>query len=270
MEAVVLAGLTFVLGIATNWATSRRTLALQYDTELRRERLAVYAELWSRLEVLNKYGRESPRLSRVDAEKLVRELKQWYFQVGGIYLSQPARNDYFALQDALQHAVATASSEAASLASADDAAFEFVRVRSSRLRTSLTRDVGTRKVLKLRGDPTRPPLPSELGPVWEDAEETKITLSRRPALRLGGRYLGRAVAVSKPSGPARRKWANMRWDNEAWAIRADRQENGRRHQRQLLLESGRLVEGPDGWQPGAEEEQPPPALWKRRVNPRDS
>jgi len=54
MDAVLLAGLTFVLGIATNWATSRRTLALQYDTELRRERLAVYADLWSRLEVLNK------------------------------------------------------------------------------------------------------------------------------------------------------------------------------------------------------------------------
>jgi hypothetical protein len=29
MDAVLLAGLTFVLGIATNWATSRRTLALQ-------------------------------------------------------------------------------------------------------------------------------------------------------------------------------------------------------------------------------------------------
>src|SRR4051794_26383693 len=98
MDAVLLAGLTFVLGIATNWATTRRTLALQYDTELRRERLAVYSDLWSRLEVLNKYGRPSSRLSRVDTERLVADLKRWYFQVGGIYLSEPTRNDYFALR----------------------------------------------------------------------------------------------------------------------------------------------------------------------------
>src|SRR4051794_3392604 len=190
MDAVLLAGLTFVLGIATNWATTRRTLALQYDTELRRERLEVYADLWSRLEVLNKYGRASSRLSRTDAETLVDDLKRWYFQVGGLFLSEPTREDYFALQDALQHALATSRRDSAGLAAADDAAFEFVRVRSSRLRTSLTRDVGTRKTLKLRGEPNRPPLPSQLGR-WHDSEETTITLSRRRRLRLGSRRLGR-------------------------------------------------------------------------------
>ena len=263
MDAVFLAGLTFVLGIATNWATSRRTLALQYDTELRRERLAVYADLWSRLEVLNKYGRTSARLSRVDTERLVGELKRWYFQAGGIYLSEPTRNDYFALQDALQHALATARADHAELESAGDEAFEFVRLRSSRLRTSLTRDVGTRKVLKLRGEPNRPPLPSELGPRWQDPENTTIALSRRPSLRLGSRQLGRPVAVSEPSGPARGKWTDMRWDNEAWAILAVRVEDGKRYERQLLLESNRLVEGPAGWYPGAEQEQLPPVTWTR-------
>jgi hypothetical protein len=263
MDAVLLAGLTFVLGIATNWATSRRTLALQYDTELRRERLAVYADLWARLEVLNKYGRSSPRLSRVDTEKLVADLKRWYFQVGGIYLSEPTRNDYFALQDALQHALATARVERAELESTDSDAFEFVRLRSSRLRTSLTRDVGTRKVLKLRGEPNRPPLPSELGRRWQDPDNTTIELSRRPSLRLGSLQLGRPVAVSKPSGPERGKWAGMRWDNDAWAIVAVRVEDGKRHERRLLLESNRLVEGPAGWHPGAETEQLPPVTWTR-------
>ena len=193
MDAVLLAGLTFVLGIATNWATSRRTLALQYDTELRRERLAVYADLWSRLEVLNKYGRSSSRLSRVDTEKLVADLKRWYFQVGGIYLSEPTRNDYFALQDALQHALATARAERGELESAGDEAFEFVRLRASRLRTSLTRDVGTHKVLKLRGEPNRPPLPSELGPRWQDPENATMELSRR-----------RPCASAAAARPARR------------------------------------------------------------------
>jgi len=45
MDAFFLAVVTFVLGVVTNWSTTRRTLALQYDTELRRERLQAYAEL---------------------------------------------------------------------------------------------------------------------------------------------------------------------------------------------------------------------------------
>ena len=35
------------------------------------------------------------------------------------------------------------------------------------------------------------------------------------------------------------------------------------YERQLLLESNRLVEGPAGWQPGAEAEQLPPVTWTR-------
>ena len=263
MDALLLAGLTFVLGIATNWATTRRTLALQYDTELRRERLQAYTDLWSRLEVLNKYGRSSPSLSRFDAEKLVADLKQWYFRVGGIYLSEPTREDYFALQDALQHALAASRTGEAALPTADDATFEFVRLRSSRLRTGLTRDVGTRKTLKLRGEPNRLPLPSELGPDWENADHTSITLSRRLSLRVGGRQLGRPVTVSPPSGPSCGKWANMRWDNDAWAIVADREEDGEVQPRQLLLERNRLVEGPRGWNPSPGHKELPPATWTR-------
>ena len=261
MDAFFLAVVTFVLGVVTNWSTTRRTLALQYDTELRRERLQAYAELWSRLELLNKYGRTSAQLSRFDTEKLVGDLKQWYFRVGGIYLSEPTRDDYFALQDALQHALATFQDDAEP--PSDDAPFEFVRLRSSRLRTSLTRDVGTRKTLKLRGEPNRPPFPSELGPVWKDAEQTTITLSRKRSMRLGGWQLGRPVTVSQPSGPSGGRWANMRWDNEEWAIVADREVNGEIHQRQILLEQDRLVEGPRGWTPGREQEQLRPMTWTR-------
>jgi len=263
MDALLIAGVTFVLGIATNWTATRRTLALQYDTELRRERLQAYAELWSRLEVLNKYGRSSSQLSRFDTEKLVADLKQWYFRVGGIYLSEPARDDYFALQDALQHALTSTRSGPAAT---DDPVFEFVRLRSSRLRTSLTRDVGTRKTLKLRGEPNRPPLPSELGPAWQDAENTTITLSRRRSLRLGSWQLGPPVAVSQPSGPGGTKWANMRWDNDAWAILADREENGEVHERELLLEPNRLVEGPRGWTPTTEQLRP--VIWTRIDGPK--
>lgn len=89
MDALLIAGVTFVLGIATNWTATRRTLALQYDTELRRARLEAYGKLWAQLETLNKYGRASSRLSRVDTENLVTALKHWYFRDGGIYLSEP-------------------------------------------------------------------------------------------------------------------------------------------------------------------------------------
>ena len=83
------------------------------------------------------------------------DLTRWYFQVGGIYLSEPTRDDYFALQDALEDARTSLDRSEGEAMAAEGAAFEFLRERGSALRTSLTRDVGTRKQLMIRGRPAR-------------------------------------------------------------------------------------------------------------------
>ena len=151
MDAVLLAGVTFLLGIATNWVTTRRSLVLQFDGELRRDRLQAYTALWALLEPLNRYGPAPKRLTLVQVERLAADLTRWYFQVGGIYLSEPARNDYFALQDALDRARAALREADDDVEAIEGGAFESLRQRGSGLRTSLTRDVGTRKQLMVRG-----------------------------------------------------------------------------------------------------------------------
>jgi len=240
MTAALLAGLTFILGIGTNWWTTRRALVMQYDADLRGERLQAYAKLWAELKPLNKYGSDPPRLTREAARTMADALTKWYFEVGGIYLSVPARNDYFALQDALQQILAEPSAEI------DVATREFVRLQASRLRTGLTRDVGTRKPLKLRGDPNPRPGRALLG-TFESGEGRKLTLSRR---RLRG---GVTVRQSPPG-----VWDSVRWDNDAWAVRAGRGTE----RRELLLDPRGLVEGAVGWEP--DDPQRPPAIWERR------
>ena len=155
MDAVLLAGLTFLLGVATNWVTTRRSLVLQFDTELRRDRLKAYTALWALLESLNKYGPAPRRLTLPQAERLAADLTRWYFQVGGLYLSEATRDEYFALQDALEDARETMRRSEGELPAVEGAEFEALRERGSRLRTSLTLDVGTRKQLMVRGRPAR-------------------------------------------------------------------------------------------------------------------
>jgi hypothetical protein len=157
MDAVLLAGVTFLLGVATNWVTTRRSLVLQFDTELRRDRLQAYTALWALLEPLNRYGPAPRRLSLVQAERLAADLTSWYFHVGGLYLSVPTRDEYFALQDALEREREAMRRSEGTLTAIEGDRFDSLRVRGSDLRSSLTGDVGTRKQLMVRGRPVERP-----------------------------------------------------------------------------------------------------------------
>jgi len=97
---------------------------------------------------LAKYGRPNA-LSHTETSDLIAALRTWYFETGGLVLSSDARHDYFALQDALELALARPERE---LGADED---EFLRVLGSRLRTAMTRDVGTRRTFVFRGDPER-------------------------------------------------------------------------------------------------------------------
>jgi hypothetical protein len=143
--------------------TRRRVLAElegRYDAELRASRLGVYPHLWAALEPLAKYAREPPgRPRRTEIEELTRNLRRWYFEEGGLYLSAEAREAYFQLQDALtavvdskRWAAATDSSE-----EIDAQTFEELRLIGSWLRTTLTYDVGTRRRFSL-------------APEWQDED----------------------------------------------------------------------------------------------------
>jgi len=132
-SAVVAGALTYVTAVLK----IRRDLAAQYDADLRRDRIAVYKQLWSKLEPLAKYA-PAKALTCDDAHGLAAALRSWYFEEGGLFLSEPARNAYFGLQEALK----TVSEH--SKQRLPDPMLALLMERGSELRTQLTRDVGTR------------------------------------------------------------------------------------------------------------------------------
>lgn len=124
----------------------RRELEYKYDTDLRDKRIPQYLALWKLLEDLAKYARPK-QLTFDDLYKLTASLRQWYFEQGGLFLSEKSRDTYFALQDAIKEVLDVKGQSGE--ATVDEATYEDLRKSGSDLRTELTRDVGTRKSPKL-------------------------------------------------------------------------------------------------------------------------
>src|SRR5687768_3027011 len=119
----------------------RRELEYKYDMDLRDKRLPQYLELWRLLEEVPKYARPS-QLTVDDLHKLTASLRQWYFQKGGLFLSDKSRDAYFALQDEIKDALASNKSPQLEV---DEKTYEVLRKAGSFLRAALARDVGTRR-----------------------------------------------------------------------------------------------------------------------------
>jgi hypothetical protein len=99
VSAITLVAGAVVSGVGT-YLVARRTLAYEYDSDLRKRRIEAYTDLWRRLEPLAKYAR-TEEFTKADAEDFATCLRVWYFETGGLFLSKATRTDYFALQDLL-------------------------------------------------------------------------------------------------------------------------------------------------------------------------
>jgi hypothetical protein len=82
-------------------------LAVDYAKDLREKRIDAYAKLWAAFELLNLYHPKAD-ITYAKLSKLGEELSTWYFSVGGLLLSKPARDAYFEAQDVLTDVVRTA------------------------------------------------------------------------------------------------------------------------------------------------------------------
>lgn len=143
---VVKALLGFLLGavgsyLGLYWKV-RSELEAQYDKDLRAERLQVYPALWKLLEPLAKYSRPGP-VTALSLQKMSAELRQWYFEVGGLFMSERTRKAYFSLQDELVKMFATYRDSLELELSEEN--FENIRRKGSQLRTATTADVGSRQ-----------------------------------------------------------------------------------------------------------------------------
>jgi hypothetical protein len=79
----------------------RQELEIDSDKNLRDHRITSYKKLWGLLKPLAKYP-EPGLLNQSSIRQLAVALREWYFDDGGLFLSESAREDYFNLQDALK------------------------------------------------------------------------------------------------------------------------------------------------------------------------
>lgn len=146
-DSLAVALASAVAGGALTYVTTimkvRQDLAAQYDADLRRDRIGVYKRLWMLLEPLARYAPPG-EFTFKRGHELAQSLRKWYFEEGGLFFSEPARDAYFALQDALKglgepspHPVPPENLEA-------------LISKGSTLRTNLSADVGTRVQSMLR------------------------------------------------------------------------------------------------------------------------
>ena len=143
------AGLGLVSGALLAVLASRKRLEVEYDIELRKHRIEAYQDLWKILEPLAYFSPPSVVTYAV-ARDLSKALRSWYFEVGGIFLSDATRDAYFDLQKKLGGVIKEPLENDHLPVGLQR--FERLRAIASKLRTMSTQDVATR----VKPKPTAP------------------------------------------------------------------------------------------------------------------
>src|SRR5690348_919571 len=97
VSAVIGAIVSYALAVIQNILDVRTKI----NESLRNERFAVYKVLWKKTELLPQWPR-SPTVTYEQLAHLSEEMRDWYFNEGGIYLSAKSRKSYGDAQDAIQ------------------------------------------------------------------------------------------------------------------------------------------------------------------------
>ena len=121
----------------------RLDLMVEYDKKLRGERLDAYKELWKLLKPLARFSPATPLTYQI-IQSTSESMRDWYFDVGGIYLSSESRKPYFDLKASLQGII-----DNKDLQKDKDARLtvelNHVLEQGRKLRNSLSDDIGTRR-----------------------------------------------------------------------------------------------------------------------------
>ena len=141
--ALVVGGLAAWLGAVWKDRIERQeSMRAQIDVDLRSRRIVVYEPLWAMMKVLPKWPRDDG-VTYERLHKFSEELRDWYFEKGGLYLSESSREKYGALQDELHRVLVAGRKGPLDRSPNDD--YEVVRKQCSKLRTSLASDVASRR-----------------------------------------------------------------------------------------------------------------------------
>ena len=140
-KIVLTAGAGLLTGALLAVLGTRQRLEVEYDIELRQRRIEAYQALWKILEPLAYYAPPSAVTYSV-ARDLAQALRTWYFEVGGLFLSEASREAYFDLQKGLGGVIKEPLD--ADRVPLGAQRFERLRGIASKPRTTLTQDVATR------------------------------------------------------------------------------------------------------------------------------
>jgi hypothetical protein len=142
--------ITGAIGIGGTYLSAvlkfRKDLQAKYDISLRDMRIDPYKDLWKRLEPLATYSPPGP-LSYATINQLSAKLREWYFQVGGLFLSESSRKSYFELQKKIEKIVS--GHDQIDDIIPDDMVDE-IKFKAHDLRSSMAKDVGTRQESKFK------------------------------------------------------------------------------------------------------------------------
>jgi len=112
----------------------------EIDIDLRKRRIDAYVPLWRLTSLLPK----RPRAAGVTYEDLYQlslDIRSWYYEVGGIFLSRSAHHDaYSPLQDAI-----AALHDAGKKGPISESDYDAIRERCSILRSCISSDVESRR-----------------------------------------------------------------------------------------------------------------------------
>jgi len=120
----------------------RKDLEAEYDKDLRTRRLTAYEKLWGHLQLLARYDRPKP-LTPQTLQELSVAMRRWYFEEGGLYLSDKSRQTYFDLKRAIQKLLEDNRYRPDQTLEGPDSTP--LLDTASLLRARLTQDVGTRR-----------------------------------------------------------------------------------------------------------------------------
>jgi hypothetical protein len=113
--------------------------ATTIDSDLRAHRIEVYCDLWKKTGLLPQWPRNQ-HLTYSELQQFTTDLRDWYFERGGMYLSRSAREAYGKVQEALGGVLAKNNGGTVS-----DPDYEAVRTQCSKLRSELTDDLLSRR-----------------------------------------------------------------------------------------------------------------------------
>ena len=121
----------------TGWLTARAKVS----EELRETRVSLYPPVWKRTSMLSKYPRTDATYA--DLKHFHLDLRRWYYEIGGVALSQNGRDRFIELQKLA--AAHLARDDASSQDQLKTEAYDGLETLASGLRTALTDDLESRR-----------------------------------------------------------------------------------------------------------------------------